>query len=76
MSAEFDRLLLNMSQKEEPIPKGFATPSDFAIRWGKSTDRACDVLRRASLNGLAERLQVARRCGGKTVKIWVYRITS
>lgn len=75
MSAEFDRLLLNMSQKEEPIPKGFGTPNDFALRWGKSLARTSDVLRRAAANGLAERRQVARRCGYKTVKIWVYRIT-
>jgi len=75
MSAEFDRLLLNMATREEPIPKGFATPNDYALRWGKSTDRASDVLRRASENGLAERRQVLRRCGAKTTKVWVYRLT-
>jgi hypothetical protein len=75
MSAEFDRLLLNMATREEPIPKGFATANDYAIRWEKSIDRACDVLRRAAENGLAERRQVLRRCGAKTVKVFVYRLT-
>jgi hypothetical protein len=75
MSADLDRLLRAMAAKEEPIPKGFTTTRDYAAQWGKSSDWASDVLRRAAENGLAERRQVSRRCGGKTVKIWVYRIT-
>lgn len=75
MSADLDQLLRAMSAKEESIPKGFTTTRDYAARWGKSADWASNVLRRAAEKGLAERRQVARRCGGKTVKVWVYRLT-
>jgi len=75
MSAELDRLLRAMAAQEEPIPKGFAAASDYADRWDKSLDRTAMLLRRAAEKKLAERRQVLRRCGNKTMRIWVYRIT-
>lgn len=74
LNSELDRLLRNMAAKEEPIPKGFSTPKEFGVRWNRSTDRASEVLRRAFENGLAERRQISRRCGPKTMKIWVYKL--
>ena len=75
MSAELDRLLRAMAAQEEPIPKGFATVNDYANKWGKSLQRTCELLRRAAEKKLADRRQVLRRCGNKTMKIWVYRLT-
>jgi len=75
MSPDLDRLLRAMASQEDPIPNGFETLSYYAKKWGRSRDRASQVLRRASENGLAERRQVLRRCGNKTMKVWVYRIT-
>lgn len=75
MSAELDRLLRAMAAQEELIPKGFATVADYAIRWDKSLPRTCELLRLAAAKKLADRRQVARRCGNKTMKIWVYRLT-
>ena len=76
MTSEFDRLLRNMAAKEEPIPKGFSTVTDYATRWDKSLPRTSDVLRRALSKNLAERRQVLRRCGNKTMKVWVYRVAA
>lgn len=75
MNNELDTLLRNMAAKEEPIPKGFSTTKDFAKSWGRSLDRTCDILKQAAEEGFAERRQVARRCGQKTMKIWVYKLT-
>ena len=75
MSADLDRLLRAMAAQEEPIPKGFATVADYALRWDKSLQRTCELLRRAAEKKFADRRQVARRCGNKTMKIWVYRLT-
>jgi hypothetical protein len=74
MSEELDRLLRNMAAKEEPIPKGFGTAKDFSARWGTGMARTSEILRTAHDKKLAERRQVARRCGNKTMKIWVYRL--
>jgi hypothetical protein len=75
MIAELDRLLRAMAAQEEPIPKGFATVNDYSTRWDKSLQRTCELLRRAAEKKLAERRQVLRRCGNKTMRIWVYRLT-
>jgi hypothetical protein len=75
MSADLDRLLRAMAAQEEPIPKGFAVANDYAERWGKSLQHTAALLRRAAEKKLAERRQVLRRCGNKTMKIWVYRLT-
>ena len=75
MSADLDRLLRAMAAQEEPIPKGFATVNDYALRWDKSLQRTCELLRTATAKKLADRRQVLRRCGTKTMKVWVYRLT-
>jgi hypothetical protein len=75
MSADLDRLLRAMAAQEEPIPNGFATVNDYSMRWDKSLQRTCELLRRAAEKKLAERRQVLRRCGNKTMRIWVYRLT-